>query len=75
MDMLMYYDARYAAISAYAGFFDVATLEPSCVYYSFLAFGELYALENAVKCSCSEEGVYTLAAKNGEKKSNCPCKY
>lgn len=68
-DMLMYYDARYAAISAYAGFFDVATLEPSCVYYAFKAFGELYALEHEVECSCAEESVYALAAKNGERKA------
>lgn len=68
-DMLMYYDARYAAVSAYAGFYDVITFEPSCVYYSFKAFGELYALENEVKCICSAEGIYAVAAKNGERKT------
>lgn len=68
-DMLMYYDARFANISAYNGFFDVVTLEPSCVYYSFKAFGELYALGNEVECICLEEGVYALAAKNEERKS------
>lgn len=68
-DMLMYYDARYAAVSAYAGFYDVITFEPSCVYYAFKAFGELYALENEVECICSAEGIYVVAAKNGERKT------
>ena len=72
-DMLMYYDARYAAISAYAGFYDVATEEPSCVYYAFRAFGELYALENEVACSCNEKGVYALAASNGERNAIVVC--
>ena len=34
-DMLMYYDARYVAVSTYAGFFDVTTRRPSCIYYAF----------------------------------------
>ena len=66
-DMLMYYDARYASISAYAGFYDVATLEPSCIYYDFKAFGELYALGNETESKCEKDGVYTVAAKDGEK--------
>lgn len=68
-DMLLYYDAAFANINAYAGFFDVATLEPSCVYYSFKAFGELYTLQNEVECICSEDSVFAVAATNGEKKS------
>lgn len=68
-DMLMYYDARYVSVSAYAGFYDVVTFEPSCVYYAFKAFGELYALENEVECTCPDEGLYAVAAKNGERKS------
>lgn len=68
-DMLMYYDAGYAAISAYKGFYDVDTCQPSCVYYSFKAFGELYSLGNEVECTCDAEGIYTLAAREGEKKS------
>lgn len=68
-DMLMYYDARYAAISAYAGFYDVATEELSCVYYAFKAFGELYALGNEVACNCDAESVYALAATDGNKKA------
>ena len=65
-DMLMYYDARYISLSAYGGFFDVNTYQPSNVYYAFRAFGELYALENEVACICDGDGVYALAAKNGD---------
>ena len=68
-DMLMYYDARYVAASAYAGFYDLATFEPSCVYYAFKAFGELYALENEVECTVLGEGVYAMAAKKDDKKA------
>lgn len=66
-DMLMYYDARYVNTSAYAGFYDLATFEPSCIYYAFKAYGELYALGDEVECDCTEDGIYALAAKNGEK--------
>lgn len=68
-DMLMYYDAKYVSVSAYGGFYDIATFKPSCVYYAFKAFGELYALENEVECCCSKEGVYTVAAQKGEKRA------
>ena len=68
-DMLMYYDARYISVSAYGGFYDVVSRKPSCVYYTFRAFGELYALENEVECSCSKEGVYSVAAQKGGKKA------
>ena len=67
-EMLMYYDARYLSVGAYGGFYDVSTYEPSCVYYSFKAFGELYALGNEVECTCAQDGLYALAAKDGEKK-------
>ena len=67
-DMLMFYDARYVSVSAYGGFYDLATFEPSCIYYAFKAFGELYALGNEAECS-SEGDVYALAATDGEKRS------
>ena len=67
--MLMYYDARYLAVSAYAGFFDLTTFAPSSVYYAFKAFGELYALGNEVACTHALDGVYALAAREGEKKA------
>lgn len=68
-DMLMYYDARYINVSAYGGFYDIVTREPSCIYYDFKAFGELYALQNEVQCNCEQEGVYALAAQDGEKRA------
>ena len=68
-DMLMYYDARYVNVSAYAGFYDLQTFEPSCVYYAFKAFGELYTLESEVECEASKDGVYALAARHDEKAS------
>ena len=71
VDMLMYYDARYLAVSAYAGFYDVVTCKPSNVYYTFKAFGELFVFENEVECVCESDGVYALAGKNGEKKELC----
>ena len=68
-DMLMYYDARYVSISAYGGFYDLNTFEPSNIYYAFKAFGELYALGNEAECSCHEDGIFALAATDGEKRS------
>lgn len=68
-DMLMYYDARFVSVSAYGGFYDAATREPSCVYHAFRAFGELYALGNEVACSTEQEGLYALAAGDGVKKA------
>ena len=68
-DMLMYYDAKYVSVSAYGGFYDLATFEPSCVYYAFKAFGELYELENEAECNCDKEGIYSVAATNGENKA------
>ncbi len=68
-DMLMYYDARYVSVSAYGGFYDPVTFEPSCVYHAFRAFGELYALGNEVECDCTQDGVYALAARDGEKQA------
>lgn len=68
-DMLMYYDARYVSVSAYGGFYDLATFKPSCVYYAFKAFGELYKLGNQAECICPDDSVYSLAAADGEKRS------
>lgn len=68
-DMLMYYDAKYLSASAYGGFYDVATREPSCVYYAFKAFGELYALGNEVESKCAKDGIYSVAARSGDKKA------
>lgn len=68
-DMLMYYDARYVSVSAYSGFYDMATQKPSCVYHAFKAFGELYSLGSETESRCSKDGVYTIAAKSKDKKA------
>ena len=66
-DMLMFYDAKYVSLSAYGGFFDINTCEPSCVYYAFKAFGELYALGNQAELTCEKtDGFYAVAATDGK---------
>ena len=69
LDMLLYYDARYLSISAYGGFYDLATYAPSNVYYAFKAFGELYALGNEVECICPADGTFAVSATDGERRS------
>jgi hypothetical protein len=44
--------------------FNPITYEPFCTYYSFYAFGQLYALGNQVPCTVDTDGVYVLAASN-----------
>ena len=66
VDMLMYYDARYVDVSAYAGFYDVNTFEPSNVYYTFKAFGHLYSLGEPATATCDCKKVYATAATNGK---------
>ena len=69
-DMLCYYDARYGGEnSTYGGFFNPLTREPSCTYYSFVAFGKLYALGKQAECISDTDGIYAVAATNGEKKA------
>lgn len=65
MEMMCFYDARMTA-SAYAGLFNPLTCTPVSAYYGFKAFGELYILENQVECSCERDGMYALAAFNGQ---------
>lgn len=67
-DVMCYYDARIAS-SMYGGLFDANFAVPVSTYYSFKAFGELYALGNCVESSVN--GVYALAAvsDDGTKKA------
>ena len=65
-DILCYYDAG-LGISYYRGMWNPMTCKPFPLYYSFVAFGELYKLGGQVECSENREGVYTLAATDGEK--------
>ena len=67
MSVMCFYDARFGT-SVYAGFFNPLTAKPFCTYYSFLAFGRLYALGNQVEVTGDlGDGLYAMAAKNGEK--------
>ncbi len=61
VDMLCFYDARLQA-SRYAGFFAPYTCELFCTYYSFKAFGQLYAMGTQAECICDTEKMYAVAA-------------
>ena len=67
--MLMYYDAKYVALGAYAGFYDVTTYEPSNVYYVFNAFGKLYALGNQTEAVSDTTGLHVISAACGNEKA------
>ncbi|MBQ8440894.1 MAG: hypothetical protein IJX19_09555 [Clostridia bacterium] len=65
LDMLNFYDSR-VGISRYGGIFNPLTMGVLCTYYSFGAFGELYALGTQVSLSGTQRGVWGAAATNGE---------
>ena len=66
--MMCYYDARLGH-SVYAGLFNPLTYKPFCTYYSFKAFGNLYALENQAEVTGDiTAGLYALAATNGKER-------
>jgi len=67
--ILCYYDAQVSA-SYYHGMFNPINREPFPLYYAFPAFNKLYMLGNRAESSVnSENGIYTLAAFNGDKKA------
>ena len=65
-DLLCYYDSRLQT-SAYSGLFAPLSREPVSTYYSFVAFGRLYALGTQAECKidCEQSGLYAVAATNG----------
>jgi hypothetical protein len=65
-DMMLYYDFRYW--SSYCGPVNPLNFTPFKAYYSFYAFGQLYALGKCVECSSDCDEVFALAATDGEKK-------
>lgn len=68
MSVMCYYDAR-IDISVYGGLFNPMTYEAFCTYYSFKAFGNLYALENQIESTGDgEDGLYAMAATDGKKR-------
>ena len=68
--MLCYYDARIGT-SVYGGMFDPLTYLPNCVYYPFVAFGEMYKLGKMAECdlTSARDGIFALAATDGESKN------
>ena len=66
VDLLCYYDARIGQ-SRYGGMFNPITYQPFPLYYSFLAFGELYRL--GTQYACDLEGWSCVAASDGEKRA------
>lgn len=66
MSVMCYYDARFDT-SVYGGLFNPLTAEPFCTYYSFVAFGKLYALGNQIGITgATEDGLYAIAATDGK---------
>lgn len=65
-DVLCIYDMRING-PWYAPYFDCKTQKPHHGYYSAVAFNTLYQLGTEVLCESDTEGLYTLAASNGQK--------
>ena len=63
-DIMCYYDARIGQ-SNYGGLFNPLNYQPLCTYYSFKAFGELYALGHRAETSGGNSDVRVLAACDG----------
>ncbi len=66
---LCYYDARIGQ-SVYGGMFNPMNYKPLGTYYSFKAFGELYALGTQTEVA-GGDGIYAIAAadESGEKRA------
>ena len=67
LQMMCYYDARFNT-SMYAGLFNPLTAKPFCTLYSFAAFGELYRLGDEIAVEGSGDGLYAIAATNGDER-------
>ena len=67
-DMLCYYDSRIGP-SVYGGMFNPITFQPFCLYYGFMAFGELYKLGCQVGCDVEGQDIYAVAATDGTQKA------
>lgn len=65
LDTAMFYDAR-IGVSIYGGLFNPLTKEPFNLYYGFMAFNELYKRKNMLETEICEDGIYALAAKDGD---------
>lgn len=61
VSLLAYYDAR-CGISPYGGMFNPNTHKPLPLYYSFMAFNELYKLGNEIYTEIDSDNVKVLGA-------------
>ena len=66
--MLCYYDASIKP-GYYSGLFDAQKRTPLCSYYPFIMFNELFKLKNQVEMTEDNNGIYSLAATDGDKKA------
>ena len=64
VDMAHYYS--FNVVSTYNGFMDNNTRAVCPSWYPFVAFGNLYRLENAVEVICDYDRIYSAAAKNSD---------
>ena len=66
VDVACIYDMR-TANAPYCPFFNPITHKPIHGYYTFVAFNELYKLGTQVELLNDTDGIYALAASNGQK--------
>ncbi len=66
VDLACIYDMRISHPD-YSAFFDVKAKLPHQTYYTFVAFNTLYKLGQQVECIGDTEGLYAVAATNGQK--------
>ena len=68
MELMCYYDAR-IGVDVFSGLFNPLTLGKFCTYYSFKAFGNLFALGVQTSCISNSGEIYAVAATDGSKKA------
>ena len=66
LDVCVIYDARYDG-SDYCALFDAYTHKPIHAYYALVAFNHLYQLGTEVYSESDTEGVYVVAASDGNR--------
>ena len=66
-DILCIYDMKATGSSGYAPLFNTHTQKPQHGYYALAAFNRLYQLANQAELSCDTDGLYAVAATNGQR--------
>lgn len=67
IDKAMYYDAL--PVRSYCGLYHFPSQRPAKPWYAFKAFNELYALGGCASASSEDDGIYPIAASDGDKKA------